>query len=221
MIEAVIFDMDGVLLDSEPFWREAEKKVFAKVGITMTDAMCRETMGIRINEAVEYWYRKRPWTGLTQDAVAKEIVETVRQRIAERGALMHGAAAMIQFFRKRSLKMAVASSSAFCLIHTAVDTLGIRKYFDAIHSAEHERYGKPHPVVYLTAAERLSADPLRCLAVEDSLNGVIAAKAARMKVVAVPDAEHQTDTRFAIADILLPSLAAFDETHWNHLNTLF
>jgi mannitol-1-/sugar-/sorbitol-6-/2-deoxyglucose-6-phosphatase len=90
-----------------------------------------------------------------------------------------------------------------------LDTLDIAPYFQVAQSAEHEAYGKPHPGVYIEAARRLGVEPWRCLAFEDSPNGVIAAKAARMHCIAVPDPALRNDRRLQAADLILPSLAEF------------
>jgi sugar-phosphatase len=90
-----------------------------------------------------------------------------------------------------------------------VDKLNIRDYFDLLYSAEFEPYGKPHPGIFITAAKKLGSDPKHCLVIEDSVNGVIAAKAARMLCVAVPEAEKQNDPKFSIADYQLKTLEEF------------
>ena len=107
--------------------------------------------------------------------------------------------------RSLGLKVAVASSSSEELIAAALDRLGLRG-LDAVRSAAPETYGKPHPAVLLSTARELGLDPTACVVLEDSLNGVIAAKAARMRCVAVPEADQLEDPRFAIADVRLPSL---------------
>ena len=92
--------------------------------------------------------------------------------------------------------------------------------FRVVHSAEQEEYGKPHPAVFLTTAKHLRISPAHCLVIEDSFNGLIAAKAARMKTVVIPMAEQWNEARFDIADSKLKSLREFSEPEWNHLNSL-
>ncbi|HEX8456343.1 MAG TPA: hexitol phosphatase HxpB [Pyrinomonadaceae bacterium] len=218
MLKAVIFDMDGVLIDSEPFWREAEIAVFGRVGLHLTDAMCRETMGLRIDEAVNYWHKKHRWEGQTPGEVAEAVVSDLIELIGTRGELMPGVRDALSFFRSREVKIALASSSAYRIIDAVVKQLGLASAFDCVYSAEEEEYGKPHPGVYLTTAARLGVAPTECLAIEDSLNGVLAAKAARMKCLAIPDADSRLDPRFAIADHTLGSLADVGEELWRQLN---
>jgi HAD superfamily hydrolase (TIGR01509 family) len=206
MIEAVIFDMDGILIDSEPLWKIGEKKAFAKVGISLTTDMCNLTMGYRANEVVDYWYEKFPWKGISKIEVEEDMVNSVTEEIRFNGKAMAGVNQALNAFKKNNFKIGLASSSSSKIINVVIDQLGIRHFFDVIQSAENEEYGKPHPSVFLQAAARLKVHPTHCLVIEDSVNGVIAGKAARMKVIAIPDHTLAGDKRFAIADLTLGSL---------------
>jgi beta-phosphoglucomutase-like phosphatase (HAD superfamily) len=217
MIRAVIFDMDGVLIDSEPFWRESETAAFGRVGLRLTDAMCRETMGLRIDEAVDYWHRRHGWEGPTRAEMAEWIVGGLIELIGSKGSLMPGARGAIEFFRARGARLALASSSSYRIIEAVVTRLGLEGEFECVYSAEEEEYGKPHPGVYLTAARKVGVAPAECLAVEDSLNGVLSAKAARMRCLAVPDREQRRDPRFSIADTVIGSLEEVGEELWTRL----
>jgi HAD superfamily hydrolase (TIGR01509 family) len=206
MIKTVIFDMDGVLIDSEPLWKIAEKKAFAKAGIILTTEMCNLTMGYRVNEVVDYWYERFPWTGKEKREVEEDIVEILIQEIRTNGKEMAGVGETLKNLKKNNFRLALASSSATKIIDVVIDQLGIRHFFEVVQSAEKEEFGKPHPAVFLSAAKKLHVHPTHCLVIEDSVNGVIAAKAARMKVIAIPDKELIGDKRFAIADCVLNSL---------------
>ena len=218
MIEAVIYDMDGVLLDSEPLWHEAEIKIFAAVGLNLTVAMCLETTGTAVDEMIALRFRRHPWEGKTQKEVRHEIIDAVELLIQERGELLPGVKDSIAYFQQKNLPLALASSSPMQLIDASLKKFAIRHSFRIIHSAEHEDYGKPHPAVFLSTARRLHIDPMHCLVIEDSVNGLIAAKAAKMKTIAVPAAQQFDDERFSIADVKLHSLAEFSEEHWLKLN---
>ncbi len=207
MLAAAIFDLDGLLIDSEPLWRRAEIELFSAVGVALSDADCAETTGLRIDEVVAWRHRRSPWTGLPPAALAERIVDRVCELIAAEGAGKPGAAAAVARCAGAGLRLAVASSSPERLIHVALFRLGLASAFGHVVSAEHERYGKPHPAVLLSTAARLGVPPEGCLVLEDSLNGVIAAKAARMRCIAVPEVD---DPRFALADVRLSSLLALD-----------
>src|SRR5215207_1119301 len=218
MMRAVIFDMDGVLIDSEPFWQESEIEVFGRAGLALTRELCTQTMGLRVDEVVEYWRRRRAFDGAPAGTLEDAIIGGVVERIRARGEAKEGAAHALGFFRARGLRVALASSSAYRLIEAVTERLCLAGEFEVAYSAEDEEYGKPHPGVYLSTARRLGVAPAGCLAVEDSFNGVLAAKAARMKCVAVPEPAQRSDPRFAIADVVLDSLAAVDMEVWRRLD---
>ncbi len=210
--------MDGVLLDSEPLWHEAEIKVFATVGLNLTVAMCLETTGTTVDEMITLRFRRHPWEGKTQEEVMHEIVDAVELLILERGELLPGVKDSIAYFQRKNLPLALASSSPVQLIDASLKKFTLQHSFRIVHSAEHEEYGKPHPAVFLSTARRLYIDPMHCVVIEDSVNGLIAAKAAKMKTIAFPAAQQFDDERFSIADIKLHSLAEFTEEHWLKLN---
>jgi sugar-phosphatase len=220
MIDAVIFDMDGVLLDSEPFWQEAEIGIFATVGIHLTRAQCIETTGLPVNDVVAYRYNQNPWNQKSLDQVSDEILTGVELRVRERAVLLDGVMDVLEFFKKCRILTALASSSATRLIKTVLNKFSMENTFRVVHSAEQEEYGKPHPAVFLATAKLLHISPAHCLVIEDSFNGLIAAKAARMKTVVIPMAEQWNEARFDIADSKLKSLKEFSEQQWNRLKAL-
>jgi len=216
-LRAVIFDMDGVLLDSEPLWQEAEIEVFASVGIALDRGLCLRTMGLRSDEVVAYWYGRRPWRAPSPAAVERELLRVVAALIRARAVRKEGLTDALELLTRRDVHLALASSSPYALITAVLERLELTATFACVHSAEEEPQGKPHPGVYLTTARKLGVAPTECCAVEDSLNGVLAAKAARMTCVAVPDAAVAGDPRFAIADRVARSLAEIDVPTWNAL----
>lgn len=215
-MEAAIFDMDGLLIDSEPLWRRAEKQVFGKLSITLTEAMCEETMGLRTDEVIHHWYQCFPWSGKSSKAVEQELVATVQHLIATQGEALAGVYETLTIFKDAEFPLGLASSSAPCLIEATVEKLGIRDYFYALCSATDEVCGKPDPAVYLTTAKRLGVSPTQCVAFEDSLTGLRSAQAAGMTVVAVPTPAHYDDPRFDCADIKLQSLMEFSLERLRH-----
>ncbi|NMG11475.1 hexitol phosphatase HxpB [Brasilonema sp. UFV-L1] len=209
---AVIFDMDGLLIDSEPLWWRAELEVFKDLGVPLQESMCNQTMGLRTSEVVSYWYAQFPWTGTSQSTVAERLVSRVSELVVTVGQPMPGAIEVVQLCRQMHLPLALATSSPMSLIESVLNKLGLQDAFDAINSAQIEEYGKPHPAVYLTSAHRLGVHPTKCVAFEDSIRGIISAKAASMRCIAVPAAEEREDPRFAIADVKLDSLEQIDES---------
>src|SRR5438552_11118536 len=138
MIEAAIFDMDGLLIDSEPFWVVSEKKVFASVGFELTDEMCLQTFGMRIQEVIPYWYNYKPWDEFQKSFVhmQKEILENVTFLIQEKGKLFEGSEEVIKLFIDKNIKTALASSSPVQIIDAVLDRFDLRKYFIAFCSAD-------------------------------------------------------------------------------------
>jgi mannitol-1-/sugar-/sorbitol-6-/2-deoxyglucose-6-phosphatase len=213
-VRAALFDMDGLLVDSEPLWREAEIDVFARHGLVLTDDECRRTQGKVIGEVVAMWFERHPWPGATPDAVTLEVLDAVEALLHDRATLMPGAHHALESCRARGLRLALASSSPRRLIDTVVRALGLGAVFEVIHSAELERAGKPDPAVFLTTARLLRVSPAECVVFEDAPAGVEAAKAAGMACVAVPERPVEDAARFIEADVVLTSLAEVDDALW-------
>jgi sugar-phosphatase len=207
--KAVIFDLDGLLIDSEPFWRVAEKEALGRVGIAMTDEMCEMTMGWRTRDVVEYWHARFPWRTPRVDAVGAQILRRVEELVRNEGAAMNGVYETLGLLRTGGYLLAIASSSPMSLIDAVLDRLAIWPLFQAVSSAADEEQGKPHPAVYLTAAKRLRQVPRACVALEDSVAGVRSARAAGMRTIAVPAPHLYDDPRFGQADVKLRTLQEF------------
>jgi len=210
MVKAVIFDMDGLLINSEPLWREAEIKVFNSIGLEFNEKMCRETMGMRIDEVVLFWHNQFQWDKPSVQDVADQIIEELIQLILEKGKAMDGVYSILKQLHSKGIPMAIASSSSMKIIGNVVEKLEIAKYFAVIHSAEFELYGKPHPQVFITTANKLMINPEECIVFEDSKHGMIAALAARMKVIVIPEEKDQQASWHAIATNKLNSLGEFN-----------
>ncbi len=209
--DAVIYDMDGLIIDSEPFWQQVEIKVFSTVGLYLTDRDCAQLTGFRFDEVVEHWWRKSPWTGKTKQQIHDEVIDEMETAITHYAEAMPGVHASLDYFKDKKMKMAVASSSAMRLIKATVKKLKIESYFDLLVSAEHETHGKPHPGVFIRTAEMLKVQPDRCVVIEDSFNGLLAAKAARMKCIVVPYPEDFSNPKLIIADRKVKSLNEITE----------
>ena len=217
-IEAVVFDMDGVLVDSEPIWRAVERDVFGGLGIEVSDEDLFETMGVRVADVVARWHRRSPWDEPSREDVARSIVDRVAEAIEREGAFHQEAIPAIDYVAGLGLRLALASSSPMRLIRSVLSIGGLADRFEVILSAEDEERGKPDPAVYLSAARELGVPPERCLAVEDSINGVRSAKEAGMVCVAVP-VSGVTDG-FEGADLVLGSIEEFDDRVWAGTGTV-
>jgi sugar-phosphatase len=217
-LSTVIFDMDGLLIDSEPLWKEAAQEIFAEYGIILSDSQYATTTGLRTKEFVEWWLSRHQITQTEYDNAEAKILAAVMDKVDKRGLVMPGVNHIFEFFKDLDFKIGIASSSSLPLIHLVVNKLGIGKYLHAIASAGDLPYGKPHPQVYLNCAQTLETVPTRCICFEDSFNGMIAVKAARMRCVIVPGPEHYKEERWAAADLKLSSLQNFNQLHLNLLD---
>ncbi len=204
---AVIFDLDGLLIDSEPHWRAAEIEVFARAGLALTEDDCAATTGLRIDAVVRLRAADPAWQGITEAEAVTAILDGVVARVRSQGEARPGMAHALGVARGTGAPLALASSSPARVIHAALERLGLADAFAVVQSAENLPFGKPHPEVYLRTAERLGVPATECVALEDSVHGMVAAKAARMRCVAVPE---RFDPRFALADVVLASLDALD-----------
>lgn len=210
MINTVLYDMDGLLLDTEPLWGDSMLRIAQKHNIPITWEKFKETTGLRIYEVTDYWSVKYPWNGSTSVEVAEEILDDIIEASKKAGRVLPGVVKSLVLLKENGFKIGLASSSPARMIHALVDHFDITHYFDCITSADAVELGKPHPAVFMHCANSLGSSPLQCAVLEDSVNGMIAGKAARMKVIVVPDALHFDDPRFAVADAKLKSLEDLD-----------
>lgn len=199
-IKALIFDMDGVIIDSEPLWRKAMIEGFNEIGIDFTEDDCRKTTGMRFKEVVELWLEHYKIKNISVTSVENKVLEILINLINHEGKAIPGALELLNYARNNHLKIGLATSSYQILVDAVLTKLNLQNSFDAIVSAEKMKYGKPHPEVYLVCANKLETSPDQCAVVEDSVNGVIAAKAAQMKVFSVPDIDHKFLKQFGVAD---------------------
>ncbi|MDO6406203.1 hexitol phosphatase HxpB [Pantoea phytobeneficialis] len=211
---AAIFDMDGLLIDSEPLWDRAELDIFATLGVDLTRRHeLPDTLGLRIDQTVRMWYETLPWNGPDQQEVTDRIIARALELVEETRPLLPGVEQALRLCRDQGLKIALASASPLHMLERVLEMFNLRHYFDQLASAEHLPYSKPHPQVYLDAATQLGVDPLNCVALEDSFNGMVASKAARMRSIVVPAAEHRDDARWALANVRLDDLTQLAAEH--------
>ncbi len=217
MIKALIFDMDGVLLDSEPFWRTSLRAELASLGTQLSEQEAADTMGIRIDKVLEYRQETHGWSGKPIAEAVDSILDRVIKEVKESAVLLPGVWEVIEKARKSGLKIGLATSSPSRLITAVIEALGLGEVFEVLCSAEMEEYGKPHPAIYITTAKKLGVAPQECLAIEDSFNGLLSAKAAQMKCIVVPEEIAANEPGFVIADLRLNSLLDLEEERWETL----
>lgn len=203
--------MDGLLIDSEPIWNEAATAIFENYNIHLTKEQYATTTGLRTKEFVHWWFSAYNVSLKYAEDAEDKIVKKVSDLVIQKGKAMPGIEHIFSFFTSRHFKIGLASSSPSGLINTVIDLLEIRKHINVCASAAKLEYGKPHPEVYLNCAKQLNASPLECICFEDSFSGMIAAKAARMKCIVVPDAKNQKDNRWNAADLKIASLSNFND----------
>jgi sugar-phosphatase len=210
MLTTVIFDMDGLLIDSEPFWQEAGTEVMARYNVSLTTDQYHSSTGLRTSEWIQHWFHHFNISKDHAPEAETAIVHKAIEKIGARALAMPGMQHALSFFKERNFHIGLASSSPMALIEVVVGKLQIGGFIDVLTSAEHLAYGKPHPQVYLDCAGALGVAPVECVCFEDSFNGMIAAKAARMKCVVVPERGQQQQARWGAADLKLSSLVNFN-----------
>jgi sugar-phosphatase len=202
--DAVLFDMDGVLVDSEPLWKIAMEEVFNGLGSKLTKTDFQKTVGMRIDQVIAYWKNIEGWKDQIQD-IEFQIIDRMIQLINENGQPLPGVEDTVVHLNKIKT-VGLASSSPKKLIDSVLLKTQLHSYFHGVFSAETEPFGKPHPAVYLTAASTLGVQPNRCLVIEDSLNGIISAKAANMTVICIPEKTHIKNPKLILADFHFDSM---------------
>jgi HAD superfamily hydrolase (TIGR01509 family) len=206
VIEAVVFDLDGVLLDSEEIWDRAREELARERGGRWHDRAQRDMMGMSSTEWSRYM---ADVIGLPEppEEINREVVRRLTELYREELPAIPGAREAVERLAAR-WPLGLASSSNRELIDLVLELLGVEHLFMATVSSEEVARGKPAPDVYLEAARRLGVDPKRAAAVEDSHNGILSAKAAGMRVIAIPNAHFPPDEdALTAADVVLDSLA--------------
>jgi HAD superfamily hydrolase (TIGR01509 family) len=217
MIKAAIFDMDGLLIDSEPMWHASHIEALAKHDVIINEDDVRAMAGKRTDEVVRHWRETYNIEHVPNDSIEIDVVSRLIERVKLNGQSLPGVDHVIQIFESNKIPMAVASSSSPEIIEAVLNRLGIAKYMKLAYSAKNEQFGKPHPGVFLTTAKKLGVSSGECLVFEDSLSGIKAAKAAGMVCIAVPEPVNRHKPEFSIADLIADSLEDID---WSTITEL-
>lgn len=208
-VRALVFDMDGVIVDSEPLHLIAYQEFFSEYEIEYTAEHNQEFLGTK-----DVWMAgvliERHELPHTPETMVKAKEEILLRLIREQAVARPGLFEILTQAKSAGLPMSIASSATLPTIHLVVEVLKIREYFDALTSGDEVAHGKPSPDVFLLAAKRLGAEPSHCVVIEDTLNGIKAAKAAGMHCVAIP-CEATLHQDHSLADVRLRSL---DQIHF-------
>lgn len=213
-LRAVIFDLDGVLVDSEPWWNKIDAKLLAEYGVDYHGEYHREVLGVSYRLAVEFYETKFGISVPTEELV-KRRGEIATEFFANRVGLFPNAKRVLEELRKirppgsdMKLRLALATSSVSTSARPFLDRHHLTRFFDVVVTGDEIERGKPEPDIYLSTAEKLGLRPNECLVVEDSLSGIAAARAAKMRVAAIPDRRFVDPREYEKkADFLLNDLA--------------
>jgi HAD superfamily hydrolase (TIGR01509 family) len=204
---AVIFDLDGVLADSEPWWNQIDTKLLAEYGITYRGEYHRNVLGVSYRLAVEF-YKKAFHVSAPSEELIRRRGEIATEFFANRVDLFSSAKETLEELRQLKLRLAVATSSVRASALPFLERTGIRSSFEVIITGDEVERGKPHPDIYIFTTEKLNLAPNACLVIEDALSGVAAAKAANMPVAAIPDTRFVDPREYQKeADYVLGSLS--------------
>jgi HAD superfamily hydrolase (TIGR01509 family) len=209
VIDAVVLDLDGLLLDTEQLWDEVRETLARERGGEWSERAQSDMMGMSSPEWSRYMH---DMVGLAEspDEIAEEVVRRMAERYREHLPLLPGAREAVERLAPR-WPLGLASSSNRPLIDLALEIGGLAPFFSATVSSEEVERGKPAPDVYLEAARQLGVDPARAAAVEDSRSGIRSAHAAGMRVIAIPNAHYPPDAEtLELADSVLSSLEELD-----------
>jgi HAD superfamily hydrolase (TIGR01509 family) len=203
---AVIFDLDGVLADSEPWWNQIDAKLLSEHGVNYHGEHHQDVVGVSYSVAIDF-YKKAFGIKASAEQMMKRRGEIAAEFFADRVGLFPGTKDVLEALRQMKLRLAVATSSVSSSARPFLDRHQLTQFFDVIVTGDEVDRGKPAPDIYLRAAEKLNVRADECLVIEDALAGIAAAKAAKMRVAAIPDRRFVDPATYKkSADYILESL---------------
>ena len=204
--QAVIFDLDGVLADSEPWWNQIDANLLADYSVTYGGEYHRNVLGVSYRLAVEF-YKNAFHLSAPIEELMRRRGQIATEFFADRVGLFPSAKTTLEELRQMKLRLALATSSVSASARPFLERTGIRSSFEVIVTGDEIRRGKPYPDIYLCTAEKLGVSADACLVIEDALSGVAAAKAANMRVAAIPDTrfvdprEYEKETDYVLGSL--------------------
>ncbi|MGI9533569.1 MAG: HAD family hydrolase [Thermodesulfobacteriota bacterium] len=205
MFKAIIFDMDGVIINSEPLWEKSEKILMNNFGLAYNSDYRDKILGLNQTDSA-CLLRDTFNINKTVNEIIDERLKILLRLYEDELTLINGIEKLISDSLKKRLKVGLASSSPMRIIEFVLNKFEIKKYFHSVVSGECTINGKPHPDIYIKASKQLGIDPGECIAVEDSINGTISAKNAGMYCIAIPDTRLLIN-EYKIADLIVNRLS--------------
>jgi sugar-phosphatase len=216
-MKAVIFDMDGLLIDSEPMWKSAEEQVFSALGVEVSEQLASFTASMTTREVTEFWFSRFPWQNRSLESVEKEVIERVGALIQQDGIAKRGVLQIIKMLKQHECKIGLATNAPESLVPLVLEKLEIADYFDCTVSSSEVDQGKPNPDVYLLALDKLGVSATETLAFEDSASGLRAATAAKIRTIVVPSIQDFEEADFEEAELKIRHLAEFNAERFSKL----